>query len=89
VQECDVALKILLRLLKNPLFKVYEIKSMRILYLFCLQPLNEKRKMIRNLLSVEYPVYHMTTKQSHFNFVTSMRVYLSVLVNRLENIGGG
>lgn len=59
---------------------------MRVLYLLSLQPLDEKREVVRNLLSVEDSVYHVTTKQTHLYLVTSVRVDLTVLVNRLKNV---
>lgn len=81
VEEGDIAFQVLLRLLEDPFLKVYEVESMRIVYLFCLQPLDEERKMVGNLLPVENTVYHVATEKSHFYFVSCVWVDLSVLMN--------
>jgi hypothetical protein len=59
----------------------------RVFYLLPLDPFNEERKMIRNLLTIENTVYHVTTKQTHFYLVTSVRINSSVLMDRFENVG--
>lgn len=73
---------------EDPLLEVDEIEGMRVLYFFCLQPLDEKREMVRQLLPVEDPIYHMATKQTHLDLVASVRVDLPVLVDRLEDVRG-
>ena len=59
---------------------------MRVVDLLGLQPLHVKRKVVRYFLPVEYSVYHVTTKQTHLYLVTSVRVDLTILVNRLKYV---
>ena len=86
MQKSNVPLQVLLTLLQNPLFKVHEVKGMRVVYLLSLQPLHIKGEMVRNLLPVEDTIDHVTTKQPHLYLVTSVRVDLVVLMDRLENV---
>jgi len=59
----------------------------RVFYLFSLQPLDKKWEVLRNFFPNEDSIDHMTAKESHLDFVSSMRVNSSVLVDRFENIG--
>jgi len=81
VQECNVPFQILLSFFQNPFLKVDEVEGMRIFYFFCFDPFNEKGKMISDLFPIKNSVYHVTTKETHFDFVSSMRINTSVLVN--------
>ena len=53
---------------------------------FRLEPLRKEREVLIHLFSVENPVYHVTAKQSHLDLVPNVAVYLSILVNVLENV---
>jgi uncharacterized membrane protein YhaH (DUF805 family) len=59
----------------------------RVFDLLALHPLEEEREMVRNFLTVEDTVYHMAAEQSHLYLVASVRVDLTVLVDRLEDVG--
>lgn len=86
MEQGNIFLEVLLRFFMYPLLKVNEIKRMRVLYAFYLQPFNKKWKIISNLLSIEYSVYHMTAKKSHFYLVSYMRINILVLVDVFEYI---
>lgn len=86
MQQCDVSLQVLLSLLVYPFFEVYEIEGVRVFVFFSFQPLYEEREVLRNLLSVEYPVYHVAAEESHFYFVSRMGIDSLVLVDRFENV---
>jgi hypothetical protein len=86
MKKGDVAFQILLSFLQNPSFEVNKVERMWIFDLFCLEPLDEKRKVIRNLFPVENSINHMTTKQSHLDFISSVRVYFCIFVYRFKNI---
>lgn len=86
MQQGDVAFQVLLGFLQNPSFEVYEVKGIWVFYLFGLEPLYEKWEMIRNLFPVENSIDHMTTKQSHLDFVSSMRVYFRILVDGFKDV---
>jgi hypothetical protein len=70
----------------NPFFKINEIKGVWIFDSFFLKPFYEKWKIVDNLFSVKYPVYHMATKQPHFNLITNMRIYALIFVNVFEYV---
>ena len=62
MQFRNILLQIPLSLLMNPLFEVVEIKSIGVVDLPGLQPLNVVREIITHLLPVEYSVDHVTTE---------------------------
>lgn len=62
---------------------------MRVFYFFGFDPLNEEGKVVGNLLTIKNTVDHVTAEQTHFYFVTSVRIDSIVLMNRLEDIGSG
>ena len=70
LMSVERTLMILLVLLINPSFKVDKIESVRILYFFLFYPLSKERKMLKYFFSIENSVYHMTTKQTHFYFIS-------------------
>jgi len=70
VEKCDVALQILLGFLEDPPFEVNEVKSMGVFYLLGLEPLDEKRKVIRNFFPVENSIDHVAAEQSHLYFIS-------------------
>lgn len=82
-----VLLQVLLGLFVDPLLEVVEVKSMRISDLSGLLPLDEKGEVVSHLLPVEDTVDHMAAEQTQFNFVTSVRMDLLVLMDSLENVG--
>lgn len=59
---------------------------MGVLVLLLCQPIHEGWEVVFDLFPVENPVYHMTTKESHFYFVPCMSIYLFVFMNNFENI---
>lgn len=73
----------------NPFLEKGEIKSVRVLILLFLKPYNKERKMVLDLLSIENPINHMATKESHFDLVSCMAVDFLVLVDNLENVRSG
>lgn len=54
---------------------------MGVLDLFGLEPLDEKREVVRNFLPVENSIYHVATEQPHLYFVPCVRVDLAVFVD--------
>ena len=54
---------------------------MRVVNLFGFEPFDVKREVVRNLLAVEYPVNHVATEQTHFNFISGVGVDFSILVD--------
>lgn len=54
---------------------------MGILDLLGLQPLDEERKVIWNLLPVEDTVDHVAAEQPHLDLVAGVRVDLCILVD--------
>jgi len=88
MEKSDVAFQVLLSLLKYPSFEVYKVESMRVFYLFGLQPLYEKREVVRNFFPVENSIDHVAAKESHLNLVPSMGVYLVILMNWLKDVRG-
>ena len=89
MEKSDVVFQVLLSFLEDPSLEVNKIKSVRVFYLFCLQPLDKKWEVLRNFFPNKDSIDHMAAKESHLDFVSSMRVNSSVLVDRFENIGRG
>ena len=59
---------------------------MRIIIFILFKPLYKIREMIKNLLSMENSINHMTTEEPHFDFISQMRIYLFIFMNTLKNI---
>jgi hypothetical protein len=89
MQECDVPLQVLLRFLEDPLLEVDEVEGVRVVDLLGLEPLDEEGEVVGHLLAVEDAVDHVAAEQPHLNLVPGVGVYLGVLVDRLEDVGGG
>lgn len=70
----------------DPFLEKCHVESVRICILLLCQPIHEGREVIFDLFSIENSVYHMTTKQSHFYFVSCMCIYLLIFMNYFENI---
>lgn len=81
MQKCNISLKILLSFFQDPLLEVYEVEGMRIVNLFRLKPFDVEREVVGNLLAIEYPVDHVATEQTHFNFISGVGVDFSILVD--------
>ena len=62
MQKSNIPLQVLLRLLKDPLLEVDEIKGMRILDPLGLEPLDKEGEVISNFLPIEDPIHHMATE---------------------------
>ena len=88
MEESNVALKVLLSLFKDPLLEVDEVKGMRVVDFASLQPFNVERKVVWNFFAVEYSVDHMAAKQPHLDLVSSVRVNLTILMDRLKYVAG-
>ena len=86
MQFRNILLQIPLSLLMNPLFEVVEIKSIGVVDLPGLQPLNVVREIVTHLLPVEYSVDHVAAEQSQFYLVSCVGVDLLVFVDCLEDV---
>lgn len=89
MQQGNIFLQVLLLLLQDPLLEVQEVESVWVVYPFPLQPVHEVREVLRDLVPYEYPVYHVTTKQTHLYLVTQVRLDAFVLVDCLEYVRCG
>lgn len=86
MEQCDVSLQVLLSLFVNPFLEIDEVESMLVFVFFHLQPFYEKREVLRDLFTVEDPVYHMAAKQSHLYFVSRVWVDSFVFMDGFKNV---
>ena len=77
----------MLSFFQNPLLEVDEVEGMRVVNLFRLEPFDVEREVVGNLLSVEYPVDHVATEETHFNFISGVGIDFSILMDGLEDVG--
>lgn len=69
MQQGDILLQVLLRLLQNPLLEVQKVESVRIMDTLVSKPSNKVWEVVRDVLPVENTVNHMTTEQPHLDLV--------------------
>jgi hypothetical protein len=76
VQQRDVSLEVLLRLLQDPFLEVEEVKCVRVFDLLGFDPFDEEGEVVRNLLTVEDSIHHVAAEETHLDLVTRVRVDL-------------
>lgn len=83
----NVFLEVVLSLIVDPLLEVMEIEDVRVTDLPVIEPLHEEWEVVTDFFSVENSVDHVAAKQPELNFISCMRMYLFVLMYRLEDMG--
>lgn len=89
VEVGDVFFQVFLGFFVDPLFEVDEVEGVGVFYFFELEPLEEVGEVVGDFFAVEDAVDHVAAEEPHLDFVAGVGVDALVLVDVLEDVGGG